>query len=160
MKGRDLFIVIVISLTIQLGHAQCPLLTRPELIKLRKMSTKQRKPFLVERQSKSIKTVPGTEKDCAVYTFGRCKEFLNDRQWYWSEVITYRECDRVLTYSTSDEGHFKEVMTRILQDYSTIGTRTYGGLTYTMYENEDGKLIEINHHPNEEGIVFWMTNMF
>ena len=157
---RQLLITTVLMLTAQLGYGQCELLTRPELIKLRKLSTKQRKPFLVERQGKSIFTVPGVEKDCAVYTFGRCKEFLNDRQWYWSEVVTYRECDRVLIYSTANELHFKELMTQVLRDYSQIGTRSYGGLTYTMYENEAGKLIEVNHHANEEGVTFWMTNIF
>ncbi len=150
----------LLMLGMNICSAQCTLLESSELSKIRKLSFLQKKGFIQQRQGKLLTTKPGMEINCPIYTFGLCQEFLNDKQWYWSEIITYRQCQKVVTYSTSDESHFKKILSQLLTGFTATGSRSYGGLDYSMYENPSGKLIEVNHHANDAGITFWMVNLF
>ena len=140
--------------------AQCSPLRSSALLKLKEMPFDEQENFQFDKNSKFLAVKQDVEKECHIYTYGRCRAFINDEQWYWSEVITIRKCEHVLTYSTSNEENFRTIERYLLRGFSKSGERSYGGLQYTLFENDKGQIIEVNSHPNDGGIMFWMINLY
>lgn len=97
--------------------------------------------------------------DCDATTFTLCKNYISDEQWHWDEIISFSSCDKILTYSTSNEMHFKKIKKILTRRYKPIGTRNYSGLDFEIFQDKKGQALEINAHPNQEGIIFYLINI-
>lgn len=53
-----------------------------------------------------------------------------------------------MTYSTSNQKHFNTIKSTLTKGYQAVGNRTYSELEF-----------EINEHPNQEGIMFYLINI-
>lgn len=138
--------------------AQCEYLTSSKLRQLAKSAYAKKIETL--QQQKTTQLLEKNEKpDCEATTFVSCKNFINDKQWHWDEIISFSSCDKILTYSTSNEKHFRKIKASLTRNYTSTNRRSYSGLDFEIFEDENGQAIEINEHPNEEGIVFYLINI-
>ena len=140
------------------AKAQCEYLTSSTLRQLAKSSYVKKIETL--HQQKTTQLLEKNEKpDCEATTFVSCKNFINDKQWHWDEIISFSSCDKILTYSTSNKKHFKKIKASLTRNYTSTSHRSYSGLDFELFEDENGQAVEINEHPNEEGIVFYLINI-
>ena len=152
-----IFTGMVSTLFLTQGVAQCPNLSAQNINRLARKSFESRNKFMKEKNARLL-TMKGKRSECEYRTFVRCQNYINDQQWHWQEIITFHSCDKIITYSTSNEIHYQELKSQLLRQSQKVGTRNYDGLDFEIYQDKR-KVIELNQHPNQEGMMFYMLNV-
>lgn len=138
--------------------AQCELLTTRDINVLVRGSHKNKVKKLNKRNAKLL-SIEGDKEKCEYRTYTACKNFISAEQWHWTEIISFNSCDKILTYSTSDRSHFLALKQEFLKKYRPIGVRTYDGLEFQVFQNRRGQVVEIDEHPNPQGLTFYLMNV-
>lgn len=156
--SRILLTILFFFSILSQAVTQCEYLSSSTLRQLAQRSYAQKIETLHDKDATQL--IDKNEKpDCEATTFVSCKNFLNDQQWHWDEIISFSSCDKILTYSTSNERHFKKIKAGLTRNLIATGHRNYSGLDFELFEDENGQAIEINEHPNEEEVVFYLVNI-
>ena len=157
-SSKKLLIILFCFGALLQAKAQCEYLNPSTLQQLAQRSYAKKIETLHEKNATQL--IEKNEKpDCEATTFVSCKNFINDKQWHWDEIISFNSCDKILTYSTSNKKHFKKIKVGLTRNFTSTGYRNYSGLDFELFEDKNGQAIEINEHPNEEGIVFYLINI-
>ncbi len=143
--------------TLGTASAQCEFFTDKDLLELAKLEYKDKAQKL-NQSGAVVKTSKGYKPNCQYRTYVRCKKFISDEKWHWSEIITFNACDNVITYSTSDRENFRRIVGLLRRRASESGKRAYDNLEFTLFEGQD-LAFETNVHPNEEGVDFYLLNL-
>ena len=157
-RGLTLLVVSLIGLNISFLSAQCKLLSAAQLRNLAKASFIKKIEKLYDKNAKVI-SVNGDRDDCEYRTFALCKNYLSDTQWHWAEIVTFNSCDRILSYSTSFKEEYDDMLQKLMRRYKKVGERSYNGLDFEVYQNQRGHVVEINAHPNPQGMMFYLVNI-
>ncbi len=154
LKYILIFLLVGGSVNWQEALSQCPSFSGTDLIRLTRKKSAARADYM---RKKNAQLLLNREK-CNNKTYVACKNHISDQEWHWQEIITMNSCDKIITYSTSDEQHFAELKARLLAKSEVVGSRTYDGLDFEIHQNRR-YIIELNEHPNEEGLMFYMMNV-
>ena len=158
IASKILFLVFFCFACFSQTKAQCKYLSPSKLRQLARISYSKKIETLFNNNAKQL-IEKKEEPDCLATTFVLCKNYISDKHWHWAEIISFSSCDKILTYSTSNEKNFKRIKSRLLRGYKSIGTRAYSGLDFEVYQDKKAQVIEINEHPNQEGILFYLINI-
>ncbi|MEM9888308.1 MAG: hypothetical protein AAF849_20610 [Bacteroidota bacterium] len=137
--------------------AQCKYLDATTIRRLAKSSYSSKMDRL--HQKGAEQAIVNKINDCQFNTFVACQNYIGDEKWHWAEIISFNSCDKILTYSTSNQAHFSNIKSTLTKSYKSIGHRTYDQLAFEVYQDKKGSVIEINKHSNEEGIMFYLINI-
>jgi len=138
--------------------AQCKFLDTRDINVLVRSSHKSKVKKLNKRNA-TLLSIDSDKEKCEYRTYTACKNFISAEQWHWAEIISFNSCDRILTYSTSDKAHFQTLKNELLKEYKPIGIRTYDGLEFQVFQNRRGQVVEIDEHPNPQGLTFYLMNV-
>ena len=138
--------------------AQCEMLQIRKINQVARASFPKKNKLLTQHNAKLL-DIKGDKEKCEYRTYTACQNFISDSQWHWVEIISFNSCDEILTYSTSDQAHFAELKKEFLKKYKPIGMRTYDGLEFDVYQNKRGQVVEIDEHPNPQGLTFYLMNV-
>jgi hypothetical protein len=150
-------IMIILCVIVVPSNGQCDLLRPTDLNQLARMSFAKKLKKL-KKENAILLTSRGSQEKCQYRTYTRCKNYINDSEWHWAEIISLNSCDKILSYSTFDQSHFNELKSDLTKRHQSIGVRTYENLDFQVFQNRRDQVIELNQHPNEQGMMFYLIN--
>ena len=156
--GLCLGLLFLSGLPLQMTWGQCKLLSSSQLNRISKVDYEQKLRYLDHKLASAI-SIDNDLQKCEYRTYVRCKNYINDQQWHWAEIITLNSCDEKISYSTANQEHFARLRRGLIRRGTSLGTRSYEKLHFEVYQNKKGQVMEFNQHLNEQGKVFYLVNI-
>jgi len=155
---RCIGIALLILLVGYYGKAQCKMLSAAQLKRISKAKYQKKLLYLDHKLASAI-SIDEDEQKCEYRTYVRCKNYINDTQWHWAEIITLNSCDDKISYSTADQKHFALIRRGLIRKGKRLGKRSYENLDFEVFQNKKGQVMEFNEHPNQQGKMFYLVNL-